>query len=77
MSGLYYTSASAHMPSCAAGSADFCAAPEHGDYAALGLNATGNRIDAMAFQLYRVGAGLLGEHWEVADLATIMRQLKD
>lgn len=47
-----------------------------GDYTALGLKATGNRIDAMAFQLYRIEAGQLAEHWEVADFATIMRQLK-
>jgi predicted ester cyclase len=30
----------------------------------------------MAFQLYRIEAGQLVEHWEVADFATIMRQLK-
>lgn len=47
-----------------------------GDYGALGLNATGNKIDALAFQLYRIEAGQLAEHWEVADFATIMRQLK-
>lgn len=46
-----------------------------GDYVALGLNATGRKIDAMAFQLYRIEAGQLAEHWEVADFATIMRQL--
>jgi len=45
-----------------------------GDFGAL--EATGNRIDAMAFQLYRIEDGMLAEHWEVADFATIMRQLQ-
>ena len=30
----------------------------------------------MAFQLYRVADRQLTEHWEVADFATLMRQLK-
>lgn len=47
-----------------------------GNYDALGLNSTGNTIDAQAFQLYRIESGQLAEHWEVADFATIMRQLK-
>lgn len=42
----------------------------------LGLRPTGRRIDAMAFQLYRIEHGQLAEHWEVADFATIMRQLQ-
>jgi steroid delta-isomerase-like uncharacterized protein len=41
-----------------------------------GLKATGRQIDAMAFQLYRIQNGQLAEHWEVADFATIMRQLQ-
>jgi len=45
-----------------------------GDF--LGMKATGRRVDAMAFQLYRVESGQLAEHWEVADLATLMRQLQ-
>src|SRR6266498_379214 len=36
---------------------------------------TGNRIDIMAFQLYRIENGQLAEHWEVADFATMMQQL--
>jgi steroid delta-isomerase-like uncharacterized protein len=40
------------------------------------IKATGNRVDAMAFQLYRIANGQLAEHWEVADFATIMRQLQ-
>ena len=46
-----------------------------GEFPALGLQATGRRIDAMAFQLYRIEAGRLAEHWEVADFATLLRQL--
>jgi len=45
-----------------------------GDF--LGLAATGRRIDAMAFQLYRIENNQLAEHWEVADFAAIMRQLQ-
>jgi predicted ester cyclase len=41
-----------------------------------GLTATGRQIDAMGFQLYRIQNGQLAEHWEVADFATIMRQLR-
>jgi len=29
----------------------------------------------MAFQLYRIANGQLAEHWEVADFATLLRQL--
>jgi predicted ester cyclase len=42
----------------------------------VGLKATGRRIDAMAFQLYRIQNGQLAEHWEVADFATLMQQLQ-
>jgi predicted ester cyclase len=45
-----------------------------GDFA--GIKAKGNRIDAMAFQLYRIADGRLVEHWEVADFMTLMNQLK-
>ncbi len=45
-----------------------------GDFA--GLKATGKPVDAMTFQLYRIENGRLAEHWEVADFATIMRQLQ-
>ena len=41
-----------------------------------GVKATGKTVDAMAFQLYRIQSGQLAEHWEVADFATIMRQLQ-
>lgn len=40
------------------------------------IKATGNQIDAMAFQLYRIANGQLAEHWEVADFMTLMRQLQ-
>jgi hypothetical protein len=30
----------------------------------------------MAFQLYRIQRGQLAEHWQVADFATILRQLQ-
>jgi steroid delta-isomerase-like uncharacterized protein len=42
----------------------------------LGRQPTGKRVDAMAFQLYRVANGRLAEHWEVADFPTLMRQLE-
>jgi len=45
-----------------------------GDFA--GLKATGNQVDAMAFQLYRIANGQLAEHWEVADFSKIMQQLR-
>jgi len=45
-----------------------------GDF--IGLQPTGRKIDAMAFQLYRIENGQLAEHWEVADLSTLMRQLQ-
>jgi len=41
-----------------------------------GVRATGRSVDAMAFQLYRIANNQLAEHWEVADFATIMRQLQ-
>lgn len=40
------------------------------------LKATGNRVDIKAFQMYRVAAGRLAEHWEVADFAKFEEQLK-
>lgn len=42
----------------------------------LGIAATGRRVDAPAFQLYRIAGGQLAEHWEVADFATLLRQLQ-
>ena len=39
------------------------------------LPATGNCVDFTAFQLFRVDGGMLAEHWEIADEATLMRQL--
>ena len=45
-----------------------------GDFA--GIKSKGNRIEAMAFQLYRIADGRLVEHWEVADFLTLMNQLK-
>ena len=42
----------------------------------LGIAPTGRSVDAQAFQLYRVEAGQLAEHWEVADFATLIRQLQ-
>lgn len=46
-----------------------------GDF--LGRQASGKKVDVMAFQLYRIHNGQLAEHWEVADFATLMRQLND
>ena len=45
-----------------------------GDF--VGLQPTGRKIDAMAFQLYRIENGQLAEHWEIADFSTLMRQLQ-
>ncbi len=45
-----------------------------GDFGAI--KATGNQIDAQAFQLYRIANGQLAEHWEVADFMTLIRQLQ-
>ena len=42
----------------------------------LNIAPTGNSIDIMAFQLYRIENGQLAQHWEVADFATIMQQLQ-
>ena len=39
------------------------------------MKATGNSVDFTAFQLFRVNGGMLAEHWEIADEATLMRQL--
>ncbi|ORB30227.1 ester cyclase [Mycolicibacterium parafortuitum] len=41
----------------------------------LGIAPTGRSVDASAFQLYRIQDGRLAEHWEVADFATLQRQL--
>ena len=41
----------------------------------LEMPPSGRPIDVMAFQLYRVEAGQLAEHWEVADFASLIRQL--
>ncbi|WP_342251168.1 ester cyclase [Sphingomonas sp. OTU376] len=40
-----------------------------------GMAATGNRVDFAAFQIYRIEAGRLAEHWEVADFAKFQEQL--
>jgi steroid delta-isomerase-like uncharacterized protein len=40
-----------------------------------GRQPTGKRVDAKAFQLYRIVDEQLAEHWEVADFAALMRQL--
>lgn len=45
-----------------------------GDFGAF--RAKGNKIDAAAFQLYRVENGQLAEHWEVADFMTLFKQLQ-
>jgi steroid delta-isomerase-like uncharacterized protein len=42
----------------------------------LGRQPTGKRVDAIAFQLYRIANGQLAEHWELADFSTLMRQLE-
>jgi predicted ester cyclase len=39
------------------------------------MKATGNRVDFMAFQIYRIAEGKLAEHWEVADFAKFQEQL--
>jgi predicted SnoaL-like aldol condensation-catalyzing enzyme len=41
-----------------------------------GLKAKGNPVNAQAFQLYRVEKGQLAEHWEVADLTTLLQQIQ-
>ena len=43
----------------------------------LGRPASGKNVDVMAFQLYRIHDGQLAEHWEVADFATLVRQLSE
>ncbi len=40
-----------------------------------GRQPSGNRVDAKAFQLYRIANEQLAEHWKVADFATLMHQL--
>ena len=39
------------------------------------FDATGNKVDFRAFQIYRIEGGKLAEHWEVADFATFQAQL--
>jgi steroid delta-isomerase-like uncharacterized protein len=41
----------------------------------LGIAPTGRTVDAPAFQMYRIQDGQLAEHWEVADFATLLKQL--
>jgi predicted SnoaL-like aldol condensation-catalyzing enzyme len=41
-----------------------------------GLKAKGSKVDAAAFQLYRVENGQLAEHWEVADYMTLFKQMQ-
>jgi steroid delta-isomerase-like uncharacterized protein len=48
---------------------------QRGDF--LGRQASGKKVDVMAFQLYRIRDRQLAEHWEVADFATLMRQLSE
>jgi len=45
-----------------------------GDFAAF--KAKGSKVDATAFQLYRIENGRLAEHWEVADYMTLFRQMQ-
>jgi predicted SnoaL-like aldol condensation-catalyzing enzyme len=45
-----------------------------GDYGSF--KAKGNKIDAKAFQLYRIENGQLAEHWEVADFTTLVQQIQ-
>jgi predicted SnoaL-like aldol condensation-catalyzing enzyme len=45
-----------------------------GDFGAF--KAKGSKVDAAAFQLYRVENGLLAEHWEVADFMTLFDQMR-
>lgn len=45
-----------------------------GDFGAF--EAKGAKIDAAAFQLYRIENGQLAEHWEVADYATLFKQMQ-
>ena len=55
----------------------------------VGIAATGKKVrwdavdvyhfknNALAFQLYRIENGQLAEHWEVADLTTLLRQIQE
>jgi predicted SnoaL-like aldol condensation-catalyzing enzyme len=45
-----------------------------GDFGAF--KAKGSKVDAAAFQLYRIENGLLAEHWEVADFMTLFDQMR-
>jgi predicted SnoaL-like aldol condensation-catalyzing enzyme len=40
------------------------------------FSAKGNAVDVRAFQLYRIENGQLAEHWEVADFATMVEQIR-
>ena len=46
----------------------------HGDYGSF--KARGNRVDAKAFQIYRIENGQLAEHWELADFMTLLQQIQ-
>jgi steroid delta-isomerase-like uncharacterized protein len=41
-----------------------------------GFKAKGSKVDAAAFQLYRIEDGRLAEHWEVADYMTLFKQMQ-
>jgi steroid delta-isomerase-like uncharacterized protein len=41
-----------------------------------GFKAKGSKVDAPAFQLYRIEDGQLAEHWEVADYMTLFKQMQ-
>ena len=45
-----------------------------GDFGAF--KAKGSKIDAAAFQLYRIENRQLAEHWEVADYMTLFKQMQ-
>ena len=45
-----------------------------GDFGAV--KAKGRKVDAAAFQLYRIENGQLAEHWEVADYMTLFKQMQ-
>ena len=39
------------------------------------FTAKGNKVNVMAFQLYRIENGKLAEHWELADFINLQQQL--
>jgi predicted SnoaL-like aldol condensation-catalyzing enzyme len=47
---------------------------QRGDFGAI--KAKGSKVDAQAFQLYRIENGQLAEHWEVADFMTLFDQMQ-